>query len=49
MLEHLGEQEAAERVENAVESVISAGETLTRDLGGQVGTREFTRAVIETL
>ena len=49
MLRHLGEKEAADRVMRATASVIEKGEKRTRDLGGKVGTREFTEAVIGAL
>jgi isocitrate dehydrogenase (NAD+) len=45
MLRHLGETEAADRVESAVRSVIGEGRTVTSDLGGSAGTREFGEAV----
>ena len=55
MLEHLAERmhdaecrSAAERVRSACESALSAGEK-TRDLGGGLGTKAFTRAVIDRL
>jgi isocitrate dehydrogenase (NAD+) len=45
MLRHLGELAAADAVESAVREVIAAGETVTYDLGGTAGTREFGQAV----
>jgi len=45
MLRHLGETDAAHAVEEAVRSVIAAGATVTADLGGTAGTREFGAAV----
>ncbi|HEX6128682.1 MAG TPA: isocitrate/isopropylmalate family dehydrogenase, partial [Candidatus Limnocylindria bacterium] len=45
MLRHLGETEAADRVEGAVRAVIAEGRTVTYDLGGSAGTREFGQAV----
>ena len=45
MLRHLGELAAADAVESAVREVIAAGETVTYDLGGSAGTREFGEAV----
>jgi isocitrate dehydrogenase (NAD+) len=47
MLRHLGETEAADRVESAVRGVIADGRTVTYDLGGSTGTREFGEAVAE--
>jgi isocitrate dehydrogenase (NAD+) len=45
MLRHLGETSAADAVEFAVRSVIEEGQTVTYDLGGSAGTREFGEAV----
>jgi isocitrate dehydrogenase (NAD+) len=45
MLRHLGETEAADRVESATREVIAEGTTVTYDLGGSAGTREFGEAV----
>ncbi len=49
MLRHLGEPDAATRVENAVRDVIAEGRTVTYDLGGDAGTREFGDAVADRL
>jgi isocitrate dehydrogenase (NAD+) len=49
MLRHLGETDAADRVETAVRAVIAEGQTVTQDLGGSAGTREFAQAVVERL
>ena len=45
MLRHLGETAAADAVETAVRSVIADGQTVTYDLGGSAGTREFGETV----
>ena len=45
MLRHLGETDAAATVEEAVRAVIADGTTVTYDLGGTAGTREFGEAV----
>ncbi len=45
MLEHLGQADAARRVEQAVRSVIGAGRTITRDLGGQATTDQYADAL----
>jgi isocitrate dehydrogenase (NAD+) len=45
MLRHLGETDAADAVESAVRTVIAEGKTVTYDLGGSAGTREFGEAV----
>jgi isocitrate dehydrogenase (NAD+) len=55
MLEHLGERDAAERLEAAVADVIAAGERVTYDLKptrddpSAVGTAEYADAIIERL
>jgi isocitrate dehydrogenase (NAD+) len=55
MLEHLGEHDAAQRLEEAVATVIAAGERVTYDLKPTrddptaVGTSEYADAIIETL
>jgi isocitrate dehydrogenase (NAD+) len=45
MLRHLGEIDAAARVEESVRAVVAEGTTVTYDLGGSAGTREFGEAV----
>src|SRR5512133_2168986 len=49
MLRHLGEQEAAERVESALRAVVAEGRRTTSDLGGDAGTSQFADAIIERL
>jgi isocitrate dehydrogenase (NAD+) len=49
MLAHLGERNAAVRMQNAIESVYEDGKHLTGDVGGAAGTTEFTDAVIARL
>ncbi|HXG76835.1 MAG TPA: isocitrate/isopropylmalate dehydrogenase family protein [Gaiellaceae bacterium] len=55
MLEHLGEHQAAERLERAVAAVIAAGERVTYDLKPTrddptaVGTSEYADAIVEQL
>ena len=46
MLAHVGEREAAARLERALHEVYAAGEHLTGDVGGKASTTEFTDAVI---
>ena len=46
MLMHLGERTAAENLQRAIESVYAEGKFLTRDVGGQASTSEFTDAVV---
>lgn len=45
MLQHLGELEAAERVQTALLSVLKEGREVTYDLGGSAGTQEMARAI----
>jgi isocitrate dehydrogenase (NAD+) len=45
MLDHLGEQKAADRVRSAVHTVLKEGQKLTRDLGGTAGTTEIAEAI----
>ena len=45
MLRHLGETDAAATVEASVRAVVAEGTTVTYDLGGTAGTREFGEAV----
>jgi len=55
LLRHIGEEEAADRLENAVRDVISEGKSVTYDLKSSpqdptaVGTREMADAIIEKL
>ncbi|QDS99725.1 isocitrate/isopropylmalate dehydrogenase family protein [Adhaeretor mobilis] len=49
MLRYLGEEGPADAIEQAVRSVILAGETLTGDLGGKADTAQFVAAVIGQL
>lgn len=49
MLRHLGEIEAADRIEKAVSLVLNKGEVLTADLGGSASTDQITEAIISEL
>ena len=49
MLAHLGEREAAVRLQKAIEGVYADGKSRTRDVGGAASTEEFTDAVIGRL
>ena len=49
MLRHLNEDTLADNIQHAIEAVYAAGKTLTRDVGGTSGTREFAEAVIAAL
>jgi isocitrate dehydrogenase (NAD+) len=55
MLRHLGEKQAAERLERAVAKVIAEGRSVTYDMKPDrndptaVGTREMGRAIVDAL
>jgi isocitrate dehydrogenase (NAD+) len=49
MLRHIGEREAAERIQGSLEKILAEGKVLTRDLGGEASTMEFTEAIIRSL
>jgi isocitrate dehydrogenase (NAD+) len=49
MLRHIDEGAAADRVQAALEITYAAKKTLTRDVGGNAGTRAFADAVIEAM
>lgn len=49
MLEHLGERDAAKKLEAAIAAVIAGGRSVTYDLGGAASTSEMAEAVIEKL
>jgi isocitrate dehydrogenase (NAD+) len=49
MLRHIGETDAATRVQSGLERVYRTRDKLTRDVGGKAGTSEFADAVIEEI
>ena len=49
MLAHLGEREAAARLQRAIYQAYATGDRLTGDVGGNASTSEFTAAVIRHL
>jgi len=49
MLQHIGERDAAARIQNALNMTLQERKTVTRDLGGTATTSEFTDAVIAAL
>ena len=49
MLDHLGERNTAQRIQNALERVYREAKHTTRDVGGKAGTEEFADAVIDAL
>ena len=49
MLDYLGEKGWAERIENAIVTVLEDGKVLTPDLGGSSSTKQVTDAIIKAL
>jgi isocitrate dehydrogenase (NAD+) len=49
LLRHIGEMAAANRIDDALRKMLHDGRHLTRDLGGEAGTRAMTEAIIEKL
>src|SRR5437870_1818967 len=49
MLDHLGERNTAQRIQNALEKVYREAKHTTRDVAGTAGTEEFADAVIDAL
>lgn len=49
MLDHIGENKAAERIRNAVYRVLGEGKILTKDLKGEATTGEFTDELIRRI
>ncbi|KAF9076451.1 mitochondrial NAD-homo-isocitrate dehydrogenase LysB [Rhodocollybia butyracea] len=49
MLRHLGYTRAADRIDNAVDSVLREGQLLTPDLGGSAKTQEVTEAIVKRI
>ena len=49
LLTHLGENDAAHRLQSGVEAVYREGKALTGDVGGTASTGEFTEAVLRQL
>lgn len=49
MLEHIGQDEPARRIRNAIEKVLSDPQNFTRDLGGEQSTTSYTKKIIAAL
>lgn len=49
MVEYMGQHDIARKVRAAIHEVLSARQHLTRDLGGNASTGEFTQAIIDAL
>ena len=49
MLRHIGEREAADKIESAMLKVFQEGKTRTRDIGGEAKTMEFAEAIMAAM
>ncbi len=49
MLNHIGQNDAAERIKNAYDAVLGEGQALTRDLGGTTSTMGFAEALAKRM
>jgi len=49
MMIHLHEDKIATKIRNAYDAVLAEGKTLTRDLGGEANTEQFTDAIVARL
>jgi isocitrate dehydrogenase (NAD+) len=46
MLNHMHEEAVAKKIKTAYDAILAEGKVLTKDLGGNAGTEEFTQALI---
>ena len=49
LLTHLGENEAAHKLQTSIEAVYKEGKSLTGDVGGTASTEDFTEAVVKAI
>jgi len=49
MLDYMGHEEDARRMQAGIEAALKNPETRTKDLGGTAGTKEFTQAIVSNL
>ena len=49
LLDHIEEQETADRIRAAVDTVVQGGVARTVDMGGGAGTAEYTDALVRAL
>ena len=49
MLDYMGLNEDADRMQSAIEEALKSPENRTKDLGGSAGTKEFTQAIVKNL
>jgi isocitrate dehydrogenase (NAD+) len=49
MLRHIGERDAADKIEHALMTVFEEGKVRTRDIGGTAKTTEFADAIISKM
>ena len=49
MLNHIGKKDISDKINRSVLKTLSDGKVLTKDLGGNASTKEFTKAIISNL
>jgi isocitrate dehydrogenase (NAD+) len=49
LLRHIGEDDAASRIDRALDDVLAAGVVRTRDIGGTASTTAFADAIVQSL
>jgi isocitrate dehydrogenase (NAD+) len=49
MLDYLGETKKSKIIQESVEEVLAEGKYLTKDLGGDATTKEYTNALVERI
>ena len=49
MMSHLHEDKIAAKIRTAYDAVLTDGKSLTRDLGGEANTEQFTDAILARL
>ena len=49
MLRHMGENEPAQKIEQAVLDVLADGKHMTGDLGGKATTTDYTDAIVQRM
>ena len=49
MLDHVGLEDKAKRLRDAIDAVLTVDQVRTGDLGGKATTKQFTRAIINRL
>lgn len=49
MLEHIGQNEPAQKIRKAIDTVLSSPENFTRDLGGELSLSAYTTKIVEAM